>query len=375
MCIRVARQWPYSFVLAFLAGTTGLATCETPSVTDFKVFCPYKGVLANKSSCMGNEMEDQGYPSPTVIEAEPSTSSTPGSCTVPGFKSILEAGPNFWITSHGSANGVAVEAYVDRDDAWTRYYELIDDEGQYDYDPSYLYVASASGYWHVSVSEAGIAAWSTGQRAQMMFLGYCDSAEHFGEYQGGLELGYDGGSTGADDEHNATILFQNMSGRRNNGERRCSNDALAETDGGQTVYTSNFRSSGTNIHLCPAVKQWGPPEMPMQEQGFVVFDVYMDKTADPADIISVTGDAHITGDPEWNEAGDTITFSLVGDRVGTATVSVDPTYCVSDFNKTHLDGGTPEENGIAPKEDAFVYSFDVMMDQRMLETLAEEESE
>jgi len=31
---------------------------------------------------------------------------------------------------------------------------------------------------------------------------------------------------------------------------------------------------------------------------------------------------------------------------------------------THLDGGTPEENGIAPNEDSFVYSFDVTTDQR-----------
>jgi len=358
------------FAVASVSGA--LAVSETPQPATnghalVYVFLPWDGSLDDNSSYMTTELVDQGYEHNPDLHhlSDDDQDDTDCYTSVTTFRSILMCGASLWLSSHGIYNSVDIEVYPDEDTASARLDWLLDNT---ELTRSQIDVGETGhGHYAIFAWDTGIAAWSVNKK-QIYYITACYSAgddEHayglMDDFDGGLELGYYGTCTDADDEVNAPILFQNMSGRKNDGTKRRSADALAV--GG---YTGNFRHSGSiedDMVLAPAVVDWFPKNYTCDcAEGYVEFDCTMDTDAERTEGV-VYGEGCVNvGDIEW-ENDHKVTFALTeGEGAGGLLIRVNAQKAVSANNlDIQLDGNmlpSPpySTNGVAPNEDNFQWT-------------------
>jgi hypothetical protein len=205
---------------------------------------------------------------------------------------------------------------------------------------------TTDNFYCIRVTPAAIAAWSTAKK-QILFLSGCDTSALFGQFQGGLELGYEWDHYWDESATNAPLLFQNMSGRLNSGTKRRSVSALAVAG-----YTANFRysgslSAGLGAVLAPTVVDYWPKINACQEcPGWVEFDCKMD-TAAPDYVLTSTGCGVVTGE-SWNGTNYKLSFGFTSLDTGSSmTVIVNKNYAKSGNNGVKLD-----HDKVAPNDTA-----------------------
>jgi len=365
-CSRDVMVVAFGLVMAGIClgvARTGNALNETPMVNTVRVYLPQKDMLTDRSYRMTDELKDQGYDYDTdtdLYKDDDTTDNTTSPCTIGNLEGIIASGRNFWIHSHG---GNVIECRGDKDVTSQRYNTLI----SLGYSTQHIYKSTSSNRWVLCLWEAGAAAWSAdtdAQKKQIMFIAGCNTERYLDDYQGGLELGYAYLANESDHEQNARLLFQNMSGRLNNGTKRSSGAALA-VEG----YSAGFRSSGSienSMVLAPAVKDWFPKTWGCAQDctGWIEFDCKM-KANSPADVVFDLGGCGTISGQTWNTGDDKyrITFSVdTTAESGTMNILASSAVAVSaNMNDIKLDGNDYPPplgpSGIAPNEDHFFWTL------------------
>jgi hypothetical protein len=256
------------------------------------------------------------------------------------------------MTTHGNEDLICIEVYNDETPREQRYTYL-----RQWYETWEIGKETADSKYCITALPGGIETWSD-PRKQIYFLGACYSETLFDDFCGGLQLGYTDGVSTDDLEHDADILFKNMSGRYNNATKRRSGDALA-LEG----YTPNFMHSGVienDTVLAPGVVDWLPKEAACPDiQGWVEFDCTMD--ASHKDLILGSGCVNLDTESVYWVNDHEVAFGFEPGEGDIVEICVDAQKAVSANNHDiHLDGNlNPEDtNAVAPNRTTNGYDED-----------------
>lgn len=363
-----------SFFLGIVMTISGTPTrvwsqAETPGSNRVVVFSPFgnlkdasgEALIVSALTYVMSLLEEQNYSIEPFMDITGCTDDDPTLATVPFFFESSKAGILVYV-GHGNSTDLMVEVYKTEtalDAAYDKYIKgnaYTDKEivkGEYDFGNEHCYGISVT-------AEAIKNKWKDNNT--IVYLASCCSSGLAASFGAREFFGYSDKVPFADILPDMQLLWARMHGHRDNGAKRPA--ALAFSAGGYSPFFMHKQREKADTVLSPSVVRHLPADdssyaVPTTVDGAVVFETRMDRTVDPATVVTVSGCDGESLNPAWGSVN-TFDFALRLKSPGTATITIhhDKARAERDF-KNDLDGNTesrpPLRDRVGKNRDDFVW--------------------